>query len=102
MCHFILSLGHFFPSPVIPFSKQYQKNHTFTMSETSLPKTFKAAIFAGPNEPLTFEMLELKEPGQGELLIKILATGVCQTDANVQDGTLGNSLSVIGSYHLRM
>lgn len=72
------------------------------MSEVSLPKTFKAAVFAGPNEPLTFQMLELKEPGQGEILIKVLATGVCYTDANVQDGTLGNILSVIGSCHLRM
>lgn len=72
------------------------------MSEVSLPKTFKAAVFAGPNEPLTFQMLELKKPGQGEILIKVLATGVCYTDANVQDGTLGNSLSVIGSCDLRM
>lgn len=70
------------------------------MSETSLPITFKAALFAGPNEPLTYEMLELKEPGHGEILIKVLATGVCHADANVQDGTLGNSLSVVGSYHL--
>lgn len=72
------------------------------MSETSLPQTFKAAVFAGPNEPLTFQLLELKEPGLGEILIKVLATGVCQTDANVQDGTLGNSLSVTGSCHLLM
>lgn len=70
------------------------------MSETSLPITFKAALFAGPNEPLTFEMLELQEPGQGEILLKVLASGVCHTDVNVQDGTLGNSLSVIESYHL--
>lgn len=70
------------------------------MSETSLPIKFKAALFAGPNEPLTFEMLDLKEPGQGEILIKVIATGVCHTDANVQDGTLGNSLSVVRSYHV--
>lgn len=45
-------------------------------------------------------MLELKEPGQGEILLKVLASGVCHTDVNVQDGTLGNSLSVVGSYHI--
>lgn len=72
------------------------------MSEISIPKTFKAAVFAGPNEPLTFQTLELKEPGLGEILIKVLATGVCQTDANVQDGTLGNNLLVVGSCRLSM
>ena len=58
----------------------------------SLPKTFKAAIFKNVNEPLTFEDVELKEPGDGEILIKVLATGVCHSDADVQTGKFGNPL----------
>ena len=58
----------------------------------SLPKTFKAAIFKKQNGPLEFEELELKEPGEGEILIKVLATGVCHSDADVQAGTFGNPL----------
>ncbi len=59
---------------------------------TSLPKTFKAAIVKGPGEPLTFEDLELKEPGKGEILIKVLASGVCHSDADMQAGKFGNPL----------
>lgn len=56
------------------------------------PKTFKAALFKKANEPLTFEDVELKEPREGEVLIKVLATGVCHSDADVQTGGFGNPL----------
>lgn len=58
----------------------------------SLPKTFKAALFKKANDPLTIEDLELKEPTEGQILIKVLATGICHTDADIQAGVMGNSL----------
>lgn len=59
------------------------------------PKTFKAALFKKANEPLTFEDVELKEPREGEVLIKVLATGVCHSDADVQTGGFGNPFPMI-------
>ncbi|KAL9636132.1 MAG: hypothetical protein Q9204_002375 [Flavoplaca sp. TL-2023a] len=50
----------------------------------SLPKTYKAAIFKKANEKLTIEDVELKQPEQGEVLIKVLATGVCHSDVMAQ------------------
>ena len=35
-----------------------------------LPKTFKATVFQKPLEPLTIEDVELKQPIEGEVLIK--------------------------------
>lgn len=39
-----------------------------------------AAISAGPDEPLRLEQVELAEPGAGEVLVRLVATGVCHTD----------------------
>lgn len=58
----------------------------------SLPKTFKAALFKKANDPLTIEDVDLKEPVAGEILIKVLATGVCHSDVDVQSGFFGNPL----------
>ncbi|MCJ1306139.1 hypothetical protein MMC08_008957 [Hypocenomyce scalaris] len=57
----------------------------------NLPKTFKAARFVKKDAPLTIEDVELKQPGEGEVLIKVLATGVCHSDAYVSPGMFGNS-----------
>ena len=58
----------------------------------AFPKTCKVAIFKNANEPLTFEEVELKEPGEGEVLIKVLATGWCHSDTDVQTAKFGNPL----------
>jgi Zn-dependent alcohol dehydrogenase len=39
------------------------------------------------SRPLTVEALELEGPGPGELLIKILAAGLCHSDLSVIDGS---------------
>lgn len=58
----------------------------------ALPKTFKAAIFKKANDPLSIEDVDLTEPSEGEILIKVLATGICHSDAGVQAGAFGNPL----------
>ena len=62
------------------------------MPSSSLPKTYKAAVFKEKGAPLTIEEVELKLPERGEILVKVKACGVCHADASVQSGDLGNSL----------
>ena len=57
----------------------------------NLPKTYKAAVFKEANAPLTLEDVELKQPIEGEILIKVLATGICHSDQGVQTGAMGNT-----------
>ena len=52
----------------------------------------KAAIFdSGSGEPgnwLSIEDLSLPQPGPGEVLLKVLACGVCRTDLHIVEGDL--------------
>ncbi|MEH6814822.1 MAG: S-(hydroxymethyl)glutathione dehydrogenase, partial [Motiliproteus sp.] len=41
----------------------------------------KAAVAWGPGQPLTIEEVDVMPPKQGEVLVRIVATGVCHTDA---------------------
>lgn len=46
-------------------------------------RTMQAAVFRAPNQPLTIEEVEVAEPGAGELLVALHASGVCHSDAHV-------------------
>ncbi|MBA6365490.1 alcohol dehydrogenase catalytic domain-containing protein, partial [Colwellia sp. BRX8-8] len=46
----------------------------------------KAAIAWGPNKPLTIEEIDVELPKKGEVLVKIIASGVCHTDAFTLSG----------------
>jgi len=61
----------------------------------NLPKTFKAAVFEKADAPLTIKDIPLELPKQGEILVKVLASGVCHSDAMVQAGHMGNSFPII-------
>ncbi|KAI0137672.1 alcohol dehydrogenase [Hypoxylon sp. NC0597] len=56
----------------------------------SLPKTFKAAVLEKQGQPITIKDVELKQPGPGQVLVKVLACGVCHTDIFEQAGHLGD------------
>lgn len=45
--------------------------------------------------PLTVEEVDLKQPGEGEVLIKVHAVGVCHSDAMVPTGVFGTPLSAL-------
>lgn len=62
---------------------------------TSLPKTYKAAVFEKANAPLTIKDYDLKMPAAGEVLVKVLAVGVCGSDTGVQKGEFGNSFPIV-------
>jgi aryl-alcohol dehydrogenase len=47
-----------------------------------------AAVFEKLCTPLNVTEVEIDEPGPGEALVKIVATGVCHTDALARDGDM--------------
>jgi aryl-alcohol dehydrogenase len=47
-----------------------------------------AAVFEKLGTPLSVTEVEIDEPGAGEALVKIVATGVCHTDALARDGDM--------------
>ena len=46
----------------------------------------KAAVAWGPGLPLSIETVDLEGPKKGEVLVKIIASGVCHTDAYTLSG----------------
>lgn len=46
----------------------------------------KAAVAWGPNQPLKIETVDLEGPKKGEVLVRIVASGVCHTDAYTLSG----------------
>jgi alcohol dehydrogenase, propanol-preferring len=49
-------------------------------------KTMKAAVVHGFGRPLTIDDIPIPDPGPGELLVKVIACGVCHTDLHAADG----------------
>ncbi|EFQ33670.1 alcohol dehydrogenase GroES-like domain-containing protein [Colletotrichum graminicola] len=58
----------------------------------SLPKTYKAAVVESKSAPLKIVDQELKQPGPGLILVKVLACGVCHSDVGMQEGGFGDSV----------
>ncbi len=56
-----------------------------TRKESSMIKS-RAAVAWGPGQPLAIEDIDVMPPKAGEVLIKIVATGVCHTDAYTLSG----------------
>ena len=52
---------------------------------TEMIKT-RAAVAWGPGQPLRVEEVDLMPPQRGEVLVRIVATGVCHTDAYTLSG----------------
>lgn len=51
-----------------------------------MAKTMKAAVVRAFGKPLTIEEVPVPTPAAGEVLVKIMATGVCHTDLHAADG----------------
>lgn len=45
----------------------------------------KAAVMYQPGRPLVVEEVELEDPGENEVMVKLVGTGVCHTDLGVQE-----------------
>jgi S-(hydroxymethyl)glutathione dehydrogenase/alcohol dehydrogenase len=46
----------------------------------------KAAVFHGPHQPLTIEEVEIAKPIAREVLVRVVASGVCHSDLHFVDG----------------
>lgn len=46
----------------------------------------RAAVAWAPGQPLSIEEVDLMPPQKGEVLVRIVATGVCHTDAYTLSG----------------
>ncbi|KAI8712160.1 alcohol dehydrogenase [Fusarium sp. LHS14.1] len=58
----------------------------------SLPKTYKAVVVEAAGAPLKIAERELEQPGPGQILVKVLACGVCHSDVGLQQGGFGDKL----------
>jgi S-(hydroxymethyl)glutathione dehydrogenase/alcohol dehydrogenase len=46
----------------------------------------KAAIFHGAHQPLTIEDVEIDTPLEHEVVVRVVASGVCHSDLHFVDG----------------
>jgi len=51
-----------------------------------LPKTMKAAVIHAFGQPLQIEELPVREPQTHQILVKVIASGVCHTDLHAASG----------------
>jgi NDMA-dependent alcohol dehydrogenase len=58
----------------------------------------QAAILWAAGEPWSVEDIELDPPGDGEVLVKLAATGICHTDDHATTGDLPSPFPVIGGH----
>lgn len=55
----------------------------------------QAAVLRRPNEPFTLEAVDIAAPGNGELLVRVGAVGICHTDLIFASGALGTPFPLI-------
>lgn len=67
-----------------------------------MSSTMKAAVLQAIGQKLSFEALPIPVPGPGELLVKIVACGVCHSDLHAVDGdwTPGPELPLIPGHEV--
>ncbi|KAI1445962.1 alcohol dehydrogenase [Annulohypoxylon stygium] len=66
----------------------------------SLPKTYKAAVMEAPGKPIVIKDIELKQPGPKQVLVKVLACGVCHTDIFEAAGFMHNEFPRIPGHEI--
>jgi propanol-preferring alcohol dehydrogenase len=59
----------------------------------------KALRLHRPGEPLSCDSVEIPEPGAGQVLVQVLACGVCRTDLHLADGELPQCRSPVTPGH---
>lgn len=56
---------------------------------------FRAAVLHRVGEPLRIETVDLEKPGPRDVLIRNRASGLCHSDLEVMQGSLGNALPIV-------
>lgn len=55
-----------------------------------LPPTMQAMVMDVPGQPLVLKVLPLPKPAANQVLLKVIACGVCRTDLHIMDSELSN------------
>src|SRR5688500_7280916 len=58
-------------------------------------RSMKAAVFETLGQPLNVEEITIREPGPGEVLVRVAHCGVCHSDLSVLDGSFPAPLPVV-------
>src|SRR6201985_3856421 len=58
----------------------------FRLTLQGAPMKTRAAIAYAANQPLAVEQIDVEGPRPGEVMVRIVATGVCHTDAYTLSG----------------
>ncbi|MCU7787467.1 alcohol dehydrogenase catalytic domain-containing protein [Pyrobaculum sp. 3827-6] len=53
-----------------------------------IPLRIRAALYKGPGHPLEISEISSPTPGEGEVLVKVAATGICHSDLHILDGEI--------------
>src|SRR6188768_1791795 len=85
------------PALVVGYGASWRHRRHQTLWGKRLMKT-RAAVAFEAKRPLEIVELDLEGPRQGEVLVEIMATGICHTDAYTLDGLDSEGLfpSVLG------
>jgi len=59
-----------------------------TAPDPRLPGSMRALTLRAPGQPLVLDTLPVPTPGANDVLVKVLACGVCRTDLHILDGDL--------------
>lgn len=59
----------------------------------------KAVRYHGPNQPFRLEEIERREPGPGEVLVRVAASGMCHTELHFGSGLLNLGVAPITMGH---
>ncbi|KAL2369095.1 zinc-binding dehydrogenase [Blastomyces gilchristii SLH14081] len=68
--------------------------------EPEFPLSYKVARFEAKGEELSIRTIPLEYPKHREILVKVLACGVCHSDVLVRDGEAGNSFPIIPGHEI--
>jgi S-(hydroxymethyl)glutathione dehydrogenase/alcohol dehydrogenase len=60
-----------------------------------MPMQTRGLVFHGAGHPLRIETLQLDEPRDGEVLVRMVASGVCHSDLHVVDGDWDRPAGVV-------
>ncbi len=58
------------------------------MDEMPIPETMRAAVLVAPCEPLEVREIRTPRPQAGEVLVKVIACGLCHSDLHVMAGKI--------------
>lgn len=68
------------------FNNQLYQHIPLEILKFMLPQTMKAAVVHQFGKPLRIQEVAVRRPGNNQVLVKVVASGVCHTDLHATDG----------------